>query len=57
MKKKNLIPKYHTFSPKKTMKKIQDQSMKNLLTQWDTKEKNQKILSIFGKKLFNLIGY
>ena len=32
------------------MKKIQDQLMKNLLTQWDTKEENQKILSVFGKK-------
>ena len=28
--------------------------MKNLLTQWDTKEKNQKILNMFGEKPPNL---
>ena len=39
------------------MKKIQNQLMKNLLTQWDTEEENQKILSMFGEKPFNLIGY
>ena len=24
--------------------------MKNLLTQWDTEEENQKILNVFGEK-------
>ena len=32
------------------MRKIRDRSMKNLLTQWDTEEENQKILSVFGEK-------
>ena len=31
--------------------------MKNLLTLWNTKKENQKILSIFSKKPFNLIRY
>ena len=35
------------------MRKIQNQLMKNFLTQWDTEEENQKILSVFGKKLPN----
>ena len=30
--------------------------MKNLLTQWDTKKENQKILNMFGKKPPNLVG-
>ena len=30
--------------------------MKNRLTQWDTEEKNRKILSMFGKKPPNLVG-
>ena len=30
--------------------------MKNLLIQWDTKEENRKILSVFGKKLPNFDG-
>ena len=51
--KKNQIPKYHTFSPERTMKKIQDRLMKNFLTQWDTKKENQKILNMFGEKLSN----
>ena len=38
------------------MRKIQDRSMKNLLTQWDIKEENQKILSVFGEKPPNLDG-
>ena len=50
IKKKNQISKYYTSSPKGMMRKIQDQSMKNLLIQWDTEEENQKILSMFGKK-------
>ena len=29
--------------------------MKNLLTQWDIEEENQKILKVFGKKPLNLI--
>ena len=37
------------------MRKIQDQLMNNLLTQWDTKEENRKILSMFGKKPPNLV--
>ena len=53
---KNQILKYHALSLKRTMKKIQDWSMKNLLTQWDTEKENQKILSIFGKKPLNLVG-
>ena len=57
MKKKNQIPKYHAPSPKKTIKKIQNRLIKNLLTQWDTEEENQKILSVFGEKLFNLVEY
>ena len=35
------------------MRKIQDQSIKNFLTQWDTEEENWKILSVFGEKLPN----
>ena len=32
--------------------------MKNLLTQWDTKEENQKIYKVWlVKKLPNLVGY
>ena len=50
IKKKNQISNYHAFNPKETMKKIQDQSIKNLLIQWNTEEKNRKILSLFGKK-------
>ena len=50
VRKKNKIPKYHASSPKKTIKKIRDQLMKNLLTQWDTEKENQKILSVFDKK-------
>ena len=58
MKKKNQIPKYYTPSTKGTIKKIQDQLMKNLLTQWKIEEENQKILSVFGEKLLNLqAGY
>ena len=30
--------------------------MKNLLTQWDTKEENRKILSVFDKKPLNPDG-
>ena len=30
--------------------------MKNLLTQWDTKEENQKILNMFGEKPSNPDG-
>ena len=50
IRKKNQIPKYHTPSPEGTMRKIRNRLIKNLLTQWDTEEKNQKILSVFGKK-------
>ena len=57
MKKKNQIPKYHAPSSKKMIRKIQDQLIKNFLTQWYTEEENRKILSMFGEKLFNLIGY
>ena len=32
VKKKNQIPKYYALSPKGTIRKIQDQLMKNLLT-------------------------
>ena len=53
IRKKNQIPKYYTPSPKKTMKKIQDRLIKNLLIQWDTKEENQKILNVFGEKPLN----
>ena len=38
------------------MKKIQDQLIKNLLTQWDTKEENSKILSVIGDKPLNFGG-
>ena len=55
MRKKNQIPKYHAPSPKGTMRKIQDQSMKNLLIQWDIEEENRKIISIFGIKTPNLV--
>ena len=37
------------------MKKMQDQSMKNLLTWWDIKDENQKILSVFSEKSPNLV--
>ena len=50
VRKKNQISRYHAPSPKGTMRKIRDQLMKNLLTQWDTEEENQKILSVFGEK-------
>ena len=40
MRKKNQILKYHFLSPKKIMRKIQDQLMKNLFIQWDTEEEN-----------------
>ena len=56
VRKKNQIPKYHTPSPEKTMRKIWDRLMKNLLTQWDTEEENQKILSMFGEKSSNPDG-
>ena len=32
------------------MRKLRDQLRKNLLTQWDTKKENQKILIVFDKK-------
>ena len=35
------------------MRKIQDQLIKNILTQWDIEEENQKILSMFDEKPFN----
>ena len=54
VRKKNQILKYHVPSPEEIMKKIQDQSMKNLLTLWDIEEANQKILNVFGEKLLNL---
>ena len=38
------------------MKKIQDWLMKNLLTQRDIEEENQKILSEFSEKSPNLVG-
>ena len=57
MKKKNQIPKYHTPSPKETMRKIQDWLIKNFLTQWNIEEENQKILNMFDKKPPNLIKY
>ena len=57
MKKKNQIPKYHAPSPKRTIRKIQDQLINNFLIQWDTEEENQKILSMFGEKSSNLVGY
>ena len=53
VRKKNRIPKFYVFSPKRTMRKIRDRSIKNLLTQWDTKKENQKILSMFGEKPSN----
>ena len=53
IKKKNQIPKYHAPSPEETIKKIQDQLMKNFLIYWDIEEENQKILSIFDEKLSN----
>ena len=56
VRKKNEIPKYYAPSPKGTMKKIQDQLIKNLLTQWDIEEENQKILSVFGEKSPNPNG-
>ena len=56
MRKKNQIPKYHALSSNKTMKKIQNQSMKNLLILLDTEEENPKILSMFDKKSPNLQG-
>ena len=56
VKKKNQIPKYYVPSPKEMMKKTRDQLIKNLLTQWDIKEENQKILSVFGEKPPNLDG-
>ena len=57
MKKKNQILKYYAFSLKGTMKKIRDRSIKNLLTQWNIEEENQKILSVFGEKPPNLVRY
>ena len=56
VRKKNQIPKYHAPRPKRTMKKIQDQLMKNILTQWDIEEENQKILSVFSEKPPNLVA-
>ena len=45
------------LAPRGTMRKIQDQLMKNLLTQWRTKEKNQKINEyVISKKPPNLVG-
>ena len=55
MRKKNQIPKYHVPSPEETMRKIRDRSMKNLLTQWNIEEENQKILNMFDKKPPNLV--
>ena len=55
MKKENQISKHYISSPKETMRKIQDQLMKNLLTQWDTEEENHKILSVFDEKPPNLV--
>ena len=52
---KNQILKYYAPSPKKIMRKIQNQSIKNFLTQWDTEEENRKILNIFDEKPSNLI--
>ena len=54
--KKNQISKYHAPSPERTIRKIRDRLTKNLLTQWDTEEENQKILSVFGEKPPNLVG-
>ena len=42
VRKKNLIPRYHASSLKGTMSKIRNRSIKNLLTQWDIEEENQK---------------
>ena len=44
--KKNQIPKYHAPSHKKTLIKIQDQSIKNFLTQWEIEEENRKIYEV-----------
>ena len=38
------------------MRKIRDRLIKNLLTQWKTKEENRKILSMFGKIFLNSNG-
>ena len=38
------------------IKEIQDQLIKNLLSERDIEEENRKILSIFGEKPPNLIG-
>ena len=38
------------------MRKIRDWLIKNLLTQWDIEEENQKILSVFVEKPLNLDG-
>ena len=54
VRKKNQIFEYHAFSPKKSIKIIQDWLIKIFLIQWDIKDNKQKILSIFGKKLANL---
>ena len=37
------------------MKKIQDQSIKNFLIQWDIEEENHKILCVFDEKSPNLV--
>ena len=56
VRKKNQIPRYHAPSPKGTMRKIRDRSIKNLLIQWDTEEENRKILNVFGEKPPNFDG-
>ena len=35
------------LAPRGTIKKIEDWSMKNFLTQWDTEKENQKIHEVW----------
>ena len=55
VRRKNRIPEYHTPSPDGYNEDwyVNNQSMKNLLTQWDTEEENWKISEMWLVK--NLI--
>ena len=52
VRRKNQIPKYYAPSPKgyDEDKYMCNQSMKNLLTQWDTEEENRKIYEVWLMK-------
>ena len=59
MKKKNEIPKYYVFSPKKSMKTICGQSInkRSHNSVKILKKKTKILMNMISKKSFNLVGY